>query len=129
MSHSTFAYQYFGVFMLFIITFVAFGITSLLQRIISTKFASKRREKLKVSPYEGGVIPSKQQNRISSRYYLIALLFILFDIEILFMFPWAIAFKELGLFGFVEMLLFLSLLMFGFIYAWKKGALSWQSIK
>ncbi|RAX54938.1 NADH-quinone oxidoreductase subunit A [Helicobacter sp. 16-1353] len=129
MSHSTFAYPYFGVFALFIGTFVAFGLTLYLQRLISTKIASKSREKLKLSQYECGVIANKQQNKISSRYYVMALLFILFDVEIIFMFPWAVDFKILGMFGFVEMILFIFLLSIGFIYAWKKGAFLWQSIK
>lgn len=129
MTHSTFAYPYFGAFMFFAITIIAFGITLGLQRFLSNKIASKTREKLKVSSYECGVIINKQQNRISTHYYLIALLFILFDIEIIFMFPWAVNFKTLGIFGFVEMILFIVLLLIGFIYAWRKGAFLWQSLK
>ncbi len=115
--------------MLFVITFGAFGVTLWIQRILSNKIASKSREKLKVSSYECGVIPNRQQNRISTHYYLIALLFILFDVEIIFMFPWAVNFRSLGLFGFAEMILFIALLAIGFIYAWRKGALLWQSLK
>lgn len=128
MTHSLFAYPYFGVFMLFCITFLVFGLILFLQRRISTKFASKSREKLKLSRYECGVISNKQQNRISSRYYMVALLFILFDVEIIFMVPWAVNFKILGMFGFVEMLIFIFLLSIGFVYAWRKGALQWQSL-
>lgn len=58
-----------------------------------------------------------------------ALLFILFDVEIIFMFPWAVDFQVLGMFGFVEMILFIFLLLIGFVYAWRKGALQWQSMK
>ncbi|MBR7118323.1 MAG: NAD(P)H-quinone oxidoreductase subunit 3 [Helicobacteraceae bacterium] len=129
MSHSMFAHPYFGVFMLFVITFIAFSMTLFIQRKLSTRFASKSREKLKLAQYECGVIPNKQQNRISSRYYIMALLFILFDVEIIFMFPWAVDFKILGMFGFAEMLIFIFLLSIGFIYAWRKGALQWQSLK
>ncbi|RDU63935.1 NAD(P)H-quinone oxidoreductase subunit 3 [Helicobacter sp. MIT 14-3879] len=129
MTHSTFAHPYFGAFALFVLTFGAFGITLFLQRIISNKIASKSREKLKVSQYECGVITNKQQNKISSRYYLMALLFILFDVEIIFMFPWAVSFKTLGIFGFIEMILFIFLLAIGFIYAWRKEAFSWGSMK
>lgn len=128
MTHSLFAYPYFGVFMLFVITFIAFSMTLFIQRKLSTKFASKSREKLKLSRYECGVISNKQQNRISSRYYMVALLFILFDVEIIFMVPWAVNFKILGMFGFVEMLIFIFLLSIGFVYAWRKGALQWQSL-
>ncbi|MGX2981978.1 NAD(P)H-quinone oxidoreductase subunit 3 [Helicobacter sp. 23-1045] len=129
MTHSTFAHPYFGAFMLFVITIAAFSATLWIQRYLSNKLASKSREKLKVSTYECGVIANRQQNRISTHYYLIALLFILFDVEIIFMFPWAVNFKALGLFGFVEMILFIALLTLGFIYAWRKGALLWQSLK
>ncbi|MGX3012079.1 NAD(P)H-quinone oxidoreductase subunit 3 [Helicobacter sp. 23-1044] len=129
MTHSTFAHPYFGAFMLFVITIGAFSATLWIQRYLSNKLASKSREKLKVSTYECGVIANRQQNRISTHYYLIALLFILFDVEIIFMFPWAVNFKALGMFGFVEMILFIALLTLGFIYAWRKGALLWQSLK
>ena len=86
-------------------------------------------EKLKVAIYECGPEVTKQPNKISAQFYLLALLFILFDVEIIFMFPWAIDFKILGWFGFTEMILFIVLLAIGFIYAWKKGALEWHSIK
>ncbi len=129
MTHSTFAYPYFGAFALFVGTFGAFGFTLFLQRLISTKIANKNRDKLKVSQYECGVIPNKQQNKISSRYYIMALLFILFDVEIIFMFPWAVDFKVLGIFGLIEMLLFIFLLILGFVYAWRKGAFLWHNIK
>ena len=76
-----------------------------------------------------GVEVTKQPNKISTQFYLVALLFILFDVEIIFMFPWAINFKALGWFGFIEMLMFLLILAIGFLYAWKKGALEWHSIK
>ncbi|WP_220708261.1 NAD(P)H-quinone oxidoreductase subunit 3, partial [Helicobacter cinaedi] len=94
----------------------------------------KDREKLKLSTYECGPTPNKQQNRISTHFFILALLFILFDIEVIFMIPWAIDFKYftyigLGNFVFFEMLSFIAFLVVGFIYAWKKGALSWQSIK
>jgi NADH-quinone oxidoreductase subunit A len=64
--------------------------------------------------------------RIPVRFYLIAVLFILFDIEIVFFFPWAVVFRQLGLFGLVEMLIFISILLVGYFYAWKKGALEWE---
>ena len=134
MSHSVFEHPYFGVFVLFVLTSVAFTLTLRLQRIISRKMAKKDREKLKLSTYECGPTPNKQQNRISTHFFILALLFILFDIEVIFMIPWVIDFKSftyMGLGGFVffEMLSFVAFLIVGFIYAWKKGALSWQSIK
>lgn len=129
MTHSTFAHPYFGVFVLFVMTLCAFNATLFLQRFVSTRMTNRQRDKLKLSQYECGLISNKQPNRISARYYVMALLFILFDVEVIFLFPWAVTFKKLGLFAFVEMFLFILLLALGFIYAWRKGALSWQSIK
>jgi len=129
MTHLVTDHPYFGVFVLFLITAVAFPVTLFLARYVSRKLARLDTEKLKLSIYECGPEPNKQPNRISAQFYLIALLFILFDVEIIFMFPWAIDFKLLGWFGFTEMILFIVLLAIGFIYAWKKGALEWHSIK
>jgi NADH-quinone oxidoreductase subunit A len=64
--------------------------------------------------------------RIPVRFYLVAVLFILFDIEVVFFFPWAVVFRQLGLFGLVEMLIFILILTVGYVYAWKKGALEWE---
>lgn len=129
MTHIVTEHPYFGIFVLFILTFVAFSATLNLQRFISRKLARRDTEKLKMSIYECGPEVTKQPNTISVQFYLIALLFILFDVEIIFMFPWAVDFKALGFFGLVEMILFILLLAIGFIYAWKKGALEWHSIK
>ena len=129
MTHMEFAHPYFGAFVMFIVTFGVFGATVWLARYISRKIARLDTEKLKTTLYECGPEVTKQPNRISTQFYLTALLFILFDVEIIFMFPWAINFKLLGWFGFVEMILFFTLLAIGFLYAWKKGALEWHSIK
>lgn len=124
-----FAHPYFGVFVMFVVTFAAFMATVALARFVSRKMARLDTEKLKTSLYECGPEVTKQPNTVSVQFYLMALLFILFDIEIIFMFPWAVNFKVLGWFGFIEMILFIILLTIGFIYAWKKGALEWHSIK
>jgi len=124
-----FSHPYFGAFILFVVTTVAFIGTTVLARLASRALARLDTEKLKLTIYECGPEVTKQPNKISAQFYLLALLFILFDVEIIFMFPWAIDFKVLGWFGFVEMLLFILLLAIGFIYAWKKGALEWHSIK
>lgn len=129
MSHMEVAHPYFGAFLLFVITFGAFTMTTVLSRFVSRKLARLDTEKLKLTIYECGPEVTKQPNKISAQFYLFALLFILFDVEIIFMFPWAIDFKLLGWFGFAEMTLFILLLAIGFIYAWKKGALEWHSIK
>ncbi len=129
MEHMDFSHPYFGVFVLFIVTTVSFIGTTVLARLASRALARLDTEKLKLTIYECGPEVTKQPNKISAQFYLFALLFILFDVEIIFMFPWAIDFKLLGWFGFVEMILFIILLAIGFIYAWKKGALEWHSIK
>ncbi len=129
MTHVINHHPYLGIFFLFVLTVVAFNATLVLQRFISRRMARLDTEKLKLTIYECGPEVTKQPNTISTQFYLIALLFILFDVEIIFMFPWAIDFKLLGWFGFTEMILFIVLLTIGFIYAWKKGALEWHSIK
>jgi len=129
MTHMVTNHPYFGVFVLFIVTAVAFPATLFLARLISRKLAKMDTEKLKSSIYECGPEPNRQPNRISIQFYMIALLFILFDVEIIFMFPWAIDFRLLGWFGLTEMILFILLLAIGFAYAWRKGALEWHSIR
>ena len=129
MTHVINNHPYFGIFFLFVVTVVAFNATLFAARFISRKLAKLDTEKLKLTIYECGPEVTKQPNTISTQFYLIALLFILFDVEIIFMFPWAIDFILLGWFGFTEMILFILLLTIGFIYAWKKGALEWHSIK
>ena len=129
MGHMEFSHPYFGAFMLFVISSVSFIATTILARWASRKLAKLDTEKLKLTIYECGPEVTKQPNKMSAQFYLFALLFILFDVEIIFMFPWAIDFKILGWFGFAEMILFVILLAIGFIYAWKKGALQWHSIR
>ncbi len=81
----------------------------------------------KLSTYESGMEPVKTaRERFSVKYYLVAMLFIIFDIEIVFMYPWAVKFKELGVAGFVEMLVFIAILLVGYLYIIKKGALEWR---
>lgn len=81
----------------------------------------------KLSPYECGMAPTGDaRQRFSVKFYLVAMVFILFDVEIVFLYPWAIIFHELRMFGFIEMVLFLALVLAGFAYLWKKGALDWS---
>jgi NADH-quinone oxidoreductase subunit A len=87
----------------------------------------KRPASEKNSPYECGFEAFEDARiKFDVRYYLMAILFIVFDLEIAFMFPWAVVFKSLGLFGLVEMAIFIVLLLVGFVYVWKKGALEWE---
>ncbi len=129
LSHMDFSHPYFGAFFLLVFASVVFYLITVLARIVSRKMARLDNEKLKLSLYECGPEVTKQPSKISAQFYLFALLFILFDVEIIFMFPWAVDFKILGWFGFAEMVLFIILLTIGFVYAWKKGALEWHSIK
>ena len=81
----------------------------------------------KMEPFECGespIVSSKQ--RFSVKFYLVALLFVIFDIEAVFLYPWAVLFRDLGLFGFVEMMIFLSILAIGLVYVWRRGALEWD---
>jgi len=81
----------------------------------------------KAMPYESGMNPiGPGTRRMPVRFYLIAVLFILFDIETIFFLPWAIVFRQLGLFGLAEMIVFIVILLVGYVYAWKKGALEWE---
>ncbi|MEZ4563552.1 MAG: NADH-quinone oxidoreductase subunit A [Thermomicrobiales bacterium] len=101
----------------------AMGMTLL---ILNWIMAPSKPGWIKAAPYESGipnVTPVKP--RYTPRFYIIAMLFVIFDIEAIFMFPWAVLFDDLGMYGFVEMLVFIALLFVGYIYAWRKGALEW----
>ncbi len=81
----------------------------------------------KAAPYESGMAPiGPGTRRLPVRFYLVAVLFILFDIEVIFFLPWAVVFRKLGLFGLLEMFVFIAILLVGYVYAWKKGALEWE---
>ena len=102
----------------------AMGMTLL---ILNWIMAPSKPGWIKAAPYESGipnVTPVKP--RYTPRFYIIAMLFVIFDIEAIFMFPWAVLFDDLGMYGFVEMLVFIALLFVGYIYAWRKGALEWD---
>lgn len=95
--------------------------------ILGALFGPKKKTETKMMPYESGMNPiGPGTRRMPVRFYLIAVLFILFDIEIVFFLPWAIVFRQLGLFGLVEMAIFIAILLVGYFYAWKKGALEWE---
>ena len=94
-----------------------------INRLIGPKHPTEE----KLSTYESGMEPVKSaRERFSVKFYLVAMLFIVFDIETVFMYPWAVMFRTLGVPGFVEMLLFIALVLSGFFYIWKKGALDWS---
>jgi len=86
-----------------------------------------RPDSEKLSPYECGFEAFEDARmKFDVRYYLIAILFIIFDLEIAFLFPWAVVLRDIGMFGFLAMMLFLAILVIGFVYEWKKGALQWE---
>ncbi len=90
-------------------------------------FGPRKKSKVNSMPYESGMPPiGEGTRRMPVRFYLIAVLFILFDIEVIFFLPWAIVFRQLGWFGLIEMLIFIVILLVGYVYAWKKGALEWE---
>jgi NADH-quinone oxidoreductase subunit A len=95
--------------------------------LASALLGPKKRSPVKDSPFECGIPSEGLTHRpVAVRFYLMALLFILFDVELAFLFPWAVVFRELGLFGFAEMALFFVVIAVGFVYAWKIGALEWE---
>jgi len=95
--------------------------------VATTLIGPKKSFPEKMEPFECGehqlVSP---RLRFSVKFYLVALVFVIFDIEVVFLYPWAVLFKELGLFGFVEMMIFIAVLAVGLIYVWKRGALEWD---
>jgi len=95
--------------------------------LIGHMFGPHRPTRRKSQPYESGMRPiGPGTRRMPVRFYLVAVLFILFDIEVVFFLPWAVVFRQLKAFGLVEMLIFIVILLVGYIYAWKKGALEWE---
>ena len=98
--------------------------------LIASYMLGKRvRNRVKDMPYESGMAPTGDaRQRFSVKFYLVAMLFILFDIEAIFLYPWAVVFRELKMFAFVEMLVFVILILAGFLYIWKKGALDWSDL-
>jgi NADH-quinone oxidoreductase subunit A len=90
-------------------------------------FGPKNPTEQKLSTYESGMEPVRTAHeRVSVKYYLVGMLFIIFDIEVVFLYPWAVNFRSLGMFGLIEMFIFIAILMLGYLYVWKKGALRWH---
>lgn len=114
----------------YIALFIMIGIAlflGLLLTNLSALAGPLRPNRIKYAPYESGMDPvGTARDRFSVKFYLVAMFFILFDIELVFMYPWAVNYKELGLFGFMEMLTFVMILFVGFIYILKKGGLKWD---
>ena len=107
---------------------IAIGVLVAAALVAITFLVGKRvHDRVKESPYECGMAPTgTARERFSVKFYLVAIVFILFDIEAIFLYPWAVIYRELKMFAFVEMLLFIVLVLSGFFYIWKKGALDWS---
>ena len=115
--------EYFPV-LLFILVGLGVGVAPM---VLGKLLAPNKPDPEKLSPYECGFEAFEDARmKFDVRYYLVAILFILFDLEIAFLFPWAIVLQDIGWFGFISMLIFLGILVVGFIYEWKKGALEWE---
>jgi len=115
--------NYFPILLFILVGLALGGVLLGLGKLVSPD----RPDPEKLSPYECGFEAFEDARmKFDVRYYLVAILFILFDLEIAFLFPWAVALPDIGLFGFVAMMIFLLILVVGFVYEWKKGALEWE---
>jgi NADH-quinone oxidoreductase subunit A len=98
--------------------------------VASSALGKRARSPQKDTPYECGIAPTgSARERFSVKFYLVGMIFILFDIEAVFLYPWAVVFRELKMFAFVEMLLFVAVILVGYVYIWRKGALDWSQTK
>ena len=114
--------DYLPVLLMFIVA-AGFAVTMV---GISQFVGQRKHTRTKLMPYECGITPeSDARGRYTVRFYIVAILFVVFDVETIFLFPWAVQYRALHLFGLVEMLVFLGILIVGYIWIWKKGALEW----
>jgi NADH-quinone oxidoreductase subunit A len=116
-------HPYFSLLVLFAFA----GVVVLALLFIAQKVGPKRPNPVKAEPFESGNPPRGDARiRFPVKFYLVAMLFLIFDIEVVFLYPWAIYFRNLGIFGLIEMAIFLGILIVGFAYVWRKGALEWD---
>ena len=109
---------------IFMMVATAFGIGALL---IGELLRLKRPYPEKLMPYESGNLPvGEPRHRFSVKFYIIAMLFVIFDVEAVFLYPWAVVFDRIGLYAFIEMIIFIVILFVGYVYAWKKEAFKWD---
>jgi NADH-quinone oxidoreductase subunit A len=114
---------YYPIAILIFITVLLGGVAIALGHLIGPHRPTEKKS----APYESGMTPIGPGTRqMPVRFYIVAVLFILFDIEIIFLIPWAVVFRELGVFGLIEIIVFILILLVGFVYAWKKGAFEWE---
>jgi NADH-quinone oxidoreductase subunit A len=124
MSPSTYLPEHFLPVVVFLLMGTAVGVGML---FFSWILRPRNPYREKLLTYESGITPfTDAHQKFSIRYYIIAMLFLIFDIEAVFMYPWAVAYNHIGMYGFVEMVIFIAILVVGYLYAWKKGALEWE---
>ncbi|WKZ21426.1 MAG: NADH-quinone oxidoreductase subunit A [Candidatus Brocadiaceae baterium WH-1] len=115
--------QYLPIFILLVVA-SGFAVTNI---ILSALLGTQKPTSEKLTPYECGIDPAgSAHERFSVKFYLIAMLFVIFDIEVIFLYPWAVAFQSLKLFGFIEILIFVGVLFVCYVYIWKRGGLEWE---
>lgn len=115
-------------YFLLLIMLVLVGVFGSVSLVVSRLLAPGKPTRAKIEPYECGIVPSHEPpERFPVQFYLVAMMFLLFDIEIVFMYPWAVRLDALGLFGFAEMLTFAALLLVAFVYLWREGVFDWGS--
>ncbi|MCU0509168.1 MAG: NADH-quinone oxidoreductase subunit A [Anaerolineae bacterium] len=115
-----------GYLPILVMVIVAFGFAAI-ALTVSALLGPKRHNPAKHEPYESGILPfGDAKRRFPVQFYVVAVLFILFDVEVILMYPWAVAARKLGLFGLIEMAIFVVILLVGFVYAWKNDAFKWQ---
>ncbi|TDB66005.1 NADH-quinone oxidoreductase subunit A [Arundinibacter roseus] len=114
-------------FLPIIVQFVLAAAFIVVTMIVTHRIGPSRKSKAKDDPFECGIeVVGNARTPISVKYFLVAILFVLFDVEVIFMYPWAVNFKKLGMLGFIEMVLFMALLLAGFYYILRKGVLKWE---
>jgi len=114
--------NYVPIFIFMAVAFAIPAVTLLIAKLVRPE----NPEATKLMPYECGITPvDDARGRYTVRFYIVAILFVVFDVETIFLFPWAVQFKALGLFGLLEMGIFLTILIVGYVWIWKKGALEW----
>ncbi len=110
-----------------LIILILAAVIGLAPLILGIFLRPKRPYAIKLFPYESGNPPvGEPRYKFSVRFYIIAMLFVIFDVEAVFLYPWAVAYDKIGLYGFVEMMVFIFILLIGYIYVWGKGALTWE---
>ena len=119
--------NYFARYLPLLLHVVIVGGLAVAMVVLSQLVGRHRWTRAKMSPYECGILPTGDaRQRFSVKFYLVGMLFILFDVEVVFLYPWAVLLRELKMFGFWEMLVYIGVILVGFFYIWKKGVLDWS---